>query len=81
MRGNSTPYFTLPQVQVCEVSTLHPGQAGSGGSDPLPALLLPGQVYSGVIMRTQRAHYGRGTVFGTAVSPGVPALEMLAVEK
>lgn len=33
---NSTPYFTLPQVQVCEVLTLHPGQAGSKGATPSP---------------------------------------------
>lgn len=32
-------------------------------------------------MRTQRAHYGCGTVFSAAVSSGVPALEMLAVKK
>lgn len=46
---------------------------------PLPLLLR--QVYSGVIMRTQRAHYGCGTDFSAAGSSGVPALEMLAVEK
>lgn len=37
--------------------------------------------YSGVIMRTQHAHYGCGTVFRVAVYSGVPVLEMFVVEE
>lgn len=37
--------------------------------------------YSGVIMRTQHAHYGCGNVFRVAVYPGVPVLEMFVVKE
>lgn len=64
-------FHTSTSADLCGVDS--PGWSGRKACPPAE--------YSGVIMRTQHAHYGCGTVFRVAVYTGVPTVETLVVKE